>query len=134
MDAMRATLVAAVLLAACGGNDRGPSTLGEYAGVLGDALADKAKSCAETMPSGARRFAIDEANAEKLAARFCAFRDSHDAFTDCAEPFEFDMESCLDALDAAGCVNIGTPENCPNCGFHGLPAECRAMWDASFHG
>jgi hypothetical protein len=131
---MRTILAAAVLLMACGGGVREPATLGDYAEILSDALADMAMSCAEEQPSGAARFELDARNAEKLVDRFCAFRDAHDAFTDCDEPFEFDMGACLDALDAAGCVNIGTPESCPSCGFSGLPTACRAMWDASFHG
>ncbi len=129
---MRAILAAAVLLAACGDN-REP-TLGDYAAELGDALRDTAVACGEASPERKWRYDIDVANAEKFADRFCALRDSNAEFTDCAEPFEFDMDACLDALDAIGCVNVGMPENCPNCGFAGLPAECRAMWDATFHG
>ena len=127
-----AVAVASVLLVACGDN-REP-TLGDYAADLGRALEDKARSCAAQHPDKAWRYGIDAANAEKFADRFCAFRDAHDDFLDCAEAFEFDLETCLDDLDALGCVNVSTPENCPRCGFASVPESCRAMWDGSFQG
>lgn len=120
---MRLILAAVLFLGACG--DDAKPTLRDYAEDFGRLVSEHDAACGR-----------DPKRGTLFADRFCAVNDTSPDFLDCAEPIEFDFESCEAAFlsDSAGCLTVGMPEDCPSCGFLGVPDECRAMWALGFHG